>query len=363
MFGMRKMLKQNGPGKVLILMITCFTFVFTTFMPVAATAATVETAIKHNPPDYFVPKHRIQLDVAVKDPAGTKLVRCYFKGSGQADFVFVPATQTGGGSDGAFFSARLPAPSTATAKIEYLFLTVNNNNQIVKTQPFTIERDLSEDTPAWQYAPDKSEIQVSMELDKVPHELPGFTDNIVMNKVESGLRFGVVAGGLYYLTKDKKSHTSGQAASSTSAGTVTATTAGFSTAFLVGAGVLGAAALGGAAAAIGGGGGGSSSGGKELTEDTIVGTWSVTGSHPAGSTTSGKITYNENGSFSYNLSTLHLGDTSPSTEAGGGNWSLSGTYLTMNFDAGAIYEGYASGDSKSFVLDSTNNGWTLNFKR
>jgi hypothetical protein len=122
--------------------------------------------------------------------------------------------------------------------------------------------------PAWQDIPMENEIKVSMELDQVPSELPGFKDNIAMDAVESGLRFGIVAGGLYQLstaatassagsaaatTSAAATSTTGAAASAVSAGTVTAGAVGMSTAGLVGLGALGAVAVGGAAAAGGGG--------------------------------------------------------------------------------------------------------------
>ena len=40
MFGMRKMLKRNGPGTMLLVIFTSFIFVLTTFMPVAAAVST-----------------------------------------------------------------------------------------------------------------------------------------------------------------------------------------------------------------------------------------------------------------------------------------------------------------------------------
>ena len=346
MFGMRKMLRQNSPGKGLILLIACFTLVFTTIMPVTAQAAKTQTAVKHSPPDYFVPKFRIQIDATVSDPSGINLVRCYFKSTGQADFVFVPMTQTGGSGNGAFYSATLPAPSQATEQIEYLFLTVNNNNQIVKTQTFTINRKEKKDVPAWQHAPGGNEIQVSMELDQVPQELTGFTDNIVMNKVESGLRFGVVAGGLYYLTRDKAAHTSGTAASSTSAGTITAASAGYSTAFLVGAGIAGAAVVGGSAAALSGGGGGGSSSHDdgEITVKTLVGTWHVTESGQPSWYMDASL--NDNGRLTF---TEYVGYSSSGT----GSWTFNGStdYFTFSVDNGGGMSGYISGSTDNFYVD------------
>ncbi len=252
-------LSHDVPGKNLLVCVLCLSLVFGLILPVSGAKTNARTEMTHNPPDYFVPDYRLQLDVSVGDPAGVNLVRCYFKAAGEADFVFVPMTRTGGSDNAAKYSGVLPAPSAATKVIKYLFLAVNSNNVVVRSQEFSISGKAKSEPPAWQKIPKKGDIQVSMELDKVPSELRGFTDNIVMNRVESGARFGLVVGGLYYLTRDNAAHTTGAAASASSAGTVTAAAAGYSTAVLVGAGIAGAAAVGGAAAAASGGGGGGSS--------------------------------------------------------------------------------------------------------
>ena len=255
---LRQMFKQ---ARVVLVLCLSLSLVFTNFTPVfAASQADARTKMKHNPPDYFVPAHRIQLDVRVSDPKGVKLVRCYFKAAGETDFVFVPMSNTGKNS----YSGVLPAPSATSERIEYLFLSVNAENVIVKSQTFVLEKKDKDQVPAWQDIPMENEIKVSMELDQVPSELPGFSDNIAMDVVESGLRFGIVAGGLYQLstaatassagsaaatTSAAAASTTGAAASAVSAGTVTAGAVGMSTAGIVGLGALGAVAVGGVAAA------------------------------------------------------------------------------------------------------------------
>jgi len=67
MFTIRKMLRQNGPGKMMIITLICASLVFTTIMPVMASPG-VQTGLSHSPPGYFVPGYRIQLDCNVSDP-------------------------------------------------------------------------------------------------------------------------------------------------------------------------------------------------------------------------------------------------------------------------------------------------------
>ncbi|RJP84594.1 MAG: hypothetical protein C4518_18955 [Desulfobacteraceae bacterium] len=351
-----------------------------TFFTVSASAAT--TTMKHTPPDYFVADQRIQLETQVKDDQGVKLVRCYFKAAGEADLVFVPMVATG--SDA--YTGILPAPSTATTQIEYLFLAVNQSNQVVRSQNFFIYKDANQKTPAWQNIPKEGEIRVSIELDKAPTQLMGFSDNVTIDVVESSARFGVVAL-LYHAVTDSNDKSAGLGASSesvasaasttsvasaasatgaTSAGVITAGALGWSTAAIVGVGIGVAAVAGGTAAAVSGGGGGGGGGGndgepQDLTEKTIEGDWNVNGSSIYNWTTFGNITFNGNGTYSYSLRDK-APDQPPSDSSGTGTWTLVGSNLTLTFDAGAVYNGTATGDSNSFRMVS-DNGWTLNFIR
>jgi hypothetical protein len=355
-----------------------------------ATANAADTEMMHTPPDYFVPDNRIQLTAQVEDSEGVKLVRCYFKAAGEADLVFVPMNTMGSDK----YSGVLPAPSATTDQIEYLFLSVNNAKEVVRSQTFTMSKNAEEDLPAWQEIPKEGEIKVSMELDKIPTQLRGFSDNVTIDFVESGARFGVVAL-LYHNIRDSGSSGAGgtgSAASSTvagattsstalasattatgatSAGIITASAVGWSTAAIVGVGVGVAAVAGGTAAAVSGGGGGGGGDddhdnnpgqGEDLTEKTILGFWNLTGSSTGGATLEGDFTFNTNETFSYDWVTT-WSDNSTSESNGTGTWTLTGTNLVLNYDAGAIYNGTASGDSDAFTMVATNNSWTLNFKR
>jgi hypothetical protein len=265
------------------------------------------TKVTHKPIKYFVPGKRIALETTVKDSKGVSVVRCYFKAKGEADYVFVAMTESSGGA----YQGVLPAPGKNTEALEYLFLAVNGEKQIVKTQAYTVAKKDDDKVPAWQFS-GEGNLTVSTELAKAPAELAGFTDSIVMDVVESTARFGAVAG-LYALSQGSGSSgggggaappvaagggggggggaagagkagagagatgagkagaaaatpgavskgaasagTSGAATAATGAtmaGTVTAG-AGLSTAAIIGAGAL---VAGGAAAAAGGGGGG-----------------------------------------------------------------------------------------------------------
>ena len=225
------------------------------FAQESASSGTVKgtTKVKYKPIKYFVAEKRIRIVADVTDPEGIQLVRCYFKAKEQADFVFV--TMTPGSST---YTAILPAAAQTATSIEYLFLAVNNKNQVVKTTQFSVNIDASQPAPPWQDVAMEGQLKVSTELAQAPAVLEGFTDSIEMDVVESAKRFGFVVG-IYTITQMAAAGgATGAAAAATSAGTITAG-AGLSTAAIVGI-AAGAVAVGaGAAVAVGGGVGGSSS--------------------------------------------------------------------------------------------------------
>ena len=207
----------------------------------------VTTEVKHKPIKYFIPGHRISLDAKVTDESGVKLVRCYFKSGEQAEYVFVPMTITGGQQ----YRAILPAPADYAQKIQYIFVVVNVNQQVVKTQPFLAPKDADvAEPPEWQEVSATEDLSVYTELPQPPETLPGFSDSVQTDAVESSLRFGMVAG-IY----SSSATASTSAAAATSGGSITAT-AGISTTVVVATAVGLAAGAGAIAAADGGGGGG-----------------------------------------------------------------------------------------------------------
>ena len=113
---------------------------------IAIQAAEPATTIGHDPLPYFVPGHRIGIAAEVTDPAGVKLVRCYFRGQQYVDFCFVEMPGSGGDA----YRGILPAPDYSTEKIVYLLLAVNNDDLVVKSQMFAINRSDSQEVPEWQ---------------------------------------------------------------------------------------------------------------------------------------------------------------------------------------------------------------------
>jgi len=231
-------------------------------VPTAAYAAS-GTKVTHDAIKYFVPEKRIRLDATVVDPKGVTLVRAYFKGKTQADYVFVPmeAQKTDPNS----YVATLPAMAKSNESLEYLFLVVNGANEVVKTEPFTVNAKASGDVPSWQMVNDNEPMKLFTEVPNAPGVAASYSDSVSLNVVESGARFGLVAqlyagsssagaAGGAAAGGSGSAGATGAAASATSAGVTTAATAAVSMTTIVAA-----AAVAVGAAAAGGGGGGSSS--------------------------------------------------------------------------------------------------------
>jgi hypothetical protein len=329
----------------------------------ASAAEPAQTKVKHNRLKYVVPGKRIAIEARITDPEGIKLARCYFKAEEEANFVFVPMV-----ASGSTYNAVLPAPSDKTTGLKYVFLSVNSRNQVARTQEFEVpvDKDKKDETPKWQMDKDKQPVKVSVETNKAPSKVAGFSDSIKCDAVESAARFGLVVGlggAAAYATAGGGGGGGAAAASGT---TVTATSTGMSTtAIVVTAGALAVAAVGGGVAAASGGsggGGGNDNGGTTLTNQSIVASWGVTGSNVgSGATSSGSIQFNQNGSYSYSLRDVFPSGAQP-VATGSGSWNLNGSSLTLSFDKGAVYQGTATGNSTAFTMNSS-NGWTLNFTR
>jgi len=243
-----------------------------------STKATVK--MRHHPvATHFVPGKRIELFLKVKDPSGIKEARCYFRSEGSKQFVFVPMARVERSAlvgtldflEGERYRGILPAPDEKIEAIEYAFLIVNGNGDVVKSQTFRADKREGGVAPAWQKTSGDEPIRVFTDLEKSPKDVPGFGDNIQMDVADSAARFGMAVEGLYIAKAG--------AAAGASGGTATAGTSAFGATAIAGAGaaavVVGGVALSGGGGGGGGGGdeGGGGNGPVERFAGTISGSW------------------------------------------------------------------------------------------
>lgn len=278
---------HTGP-KVLVVMLSFFMAFPCSVISAAAAKAT--TQVKHKPPAYYLPGFRIILDAEIKDEAGVQVARCYFKTKKEKNFIFTDMAPKGNPT----YQATLPAPWVNSESIDYVFVAVNEDKKVVRTQVFSIKEketeqaaawreagevqelrldapqevleqyeavknDLREEysnkLPKWQLAEGLEEIVVLTEFEGPSTQLKGFYDNMVATTVPSSSKYGALAAGLY--TEEEIAAVGGKAAAASAtgastAGTISATAGGIS----MGALALGAAVVAGGAVAIGSSGGG-----------------------------------------------------------------------------------------------------------
>ncbi len=240
-------------------------------VPTAALAAS-GTKVTHDAIQYFVPGQRIRLDATVVDPKGVTLVRAYFKGQGQAEYIFVPMTAQQTKPDS--YVATLPALAKSNDLLEYRFLVVNGDNAVVKTDALVVKKKDSDEIPSWQMVKDDGPMKLFTELSDAPSVATSFSDSVSVDVIESGARFGLVAE-IYSASSSTAAvgttagSTSGSAAtgataSASNAGTISISASGLSTTAVVVAAAAGVAGIGAAA-----GGGGSSSTPTQTTSSFI----------------------------------------------------------------------------------------------
>jgi hypothetical protein len=159
----------------------------------AEEAMGVTTKITHETLKYFVPGSRIIVSMGATDPEGVKLARCYFRAKNEANFVFVDMNI--GGND--MYQGIIPAPSRNTEAIEYIILVVNEKNVVVRTPIIEVGLDANSSLPSWQTDDSGEQLAVKTELPGQPATVNGFSDSVKVDLVESVVRFGFVAEGIY----------------------------------------------------------------------------------------------------------------------------------------------------------------------
>lgn len=289
----------------------------------SALAEEIDVEIKHTPVTEVDAGERVALEAEISDPSGIKEVRVYFKSVEAEAYSFVPMST----KDGEQYTGQLPAPANGAGSFDYLLLAQTNSNKVFKSQTYTVT--IEDDDDAQSAVAKNEQIKVYTELEQAPVEISGFSDNIVINVVESAAKLGVVAG--IYSAATTGTSTSGAVA----AGTVTASTGISTTAIVIGA-VAAAAAVAGVAAVASsssdGDGDASSGVANRLTSTSILGTWNV---RENGNSFS--LTFNSNKNWS---------------ETGGnrGTWNLSGNTLSMADVKGQSWSGTVSGNSNNFTM-------------
>lgn len=380
---------------------------------IVSAAAKPDIKIKHDPPKDYVPGFRINLDTEIKKKTDVLVARCYFKTKKDKNLVFVDMVPKGNPG----YQATLPAPWVGSEYVEYAFVVVNKDKEVIRTQMFRMEELETEAATTWQEATEVKEVQldkaqeaveryeavkkdlereykdklpkyqrvegvgqldVLTEFDSPAGQLKGFYDNMIVTTVADSQKYGVLAEGLY--TPAEIAAAGGGSTITASTGAVTAGTVKATGA--IGLATIGLAALGigGIAALAGGGGGGSSSGSSnhsddshsdgssgggggtggdtgvdidEAEEDDFIGEFMATDQDRTFDEWNAVMTFNSGGTGTY-VQTME-----GVVASGTLTWSYNATTTTFTFtsDGGASFSGTPTGDTYNFSMTGVwNNG-------
>jgi len=372
---------------------------------IVSAAAKPDIKIKHDSPKDYVPGFRITLDTEIKKKADVLVARCYFKTKKDKNLVFVDMVPKGNPG----YQAMLPAPWVGSEYIEYAFVVVNKDKEVIRTQMFKMKERETAAATSWKEATEVKEIPldkaqeaveryeaVKKDLvreykDRLPKhqkedargkldvltefsnpsgQVKGFYDNMIVTTVSDSQKYGVLAEGLYTPAEIAAAGGGSKILASTgavNAGTVKATGA-------IGVGTIAIAALvaGGAAAAAGGGGGGgggssshsddSSGGGgdtgvdvDDATESDFVGTFAATDPSRTYAQYHATFDFNAGGTGSV---TEVLDDTTYQADI---TWAFDPATEVFSFAAvssPSTFSGTPSGNTNNFTLTGVWSGGT-----
>lgn len=106
----------------------------------------VSTTIDPKPLAYFVPGHRIALEAAISDATGIVEARCYFRMTPNGPLLYVPMEI----HEGDLYRCTLPSFGEDTPGIEYFFLVVNSQRQVIRSTYRQAKGSPAAALPEWQ---------------------------------------------------------------------------------------------------------------------------------------------------------------------------------------------------------------------
>ena len=232
---------MGGLKKYIALILTPLMMVFNIPLIVLANDQPKQPTVEivHEPVETAKAGERIVLKADIEDKNGIDVVRAYFKAEDGANYNFVemvPEDPNAAPLIEAEYTAILPAPNNAAHSITYLILVKNSFNVVVKSQNYWVKVETSDDNPQGG-----EPIKVYTELNDVPTQITGFSDNIVFDTVESATKFGIVAGLYQTMSKGAEGVVYG--------GTVATSTGGVGAGTII-LGTLAVAAVAGGAVAL-----------------------------------------------------------------------------------------------------------------
>ena len=162
------------------------------YIPEACGTTVPVTEILHEQVFSFLEGSSLPLEVAVKDPAGVTGVRCYFRFDSSLPFIYSEMA----GAKNNVFTTQLPVAIAAVQKIEYLFLVVNGQQQVILSPTFTSTKkgDNVQSTAVQNLVPEQYQLKSEVGGAATVKSFFLQPDNVQISLVPQQDHYGVLAG-------------------------------------------------------------------------------------------------------------------------------------------------------------------------
>ena len=163
------------------------------YIPDALSSGVPETQIAHQQLPFFSEESSLPIEVSVKDPARVTEVRCYFRFDSSVPFFYREMVS----AKDNIFTTKLPIAKSTVHQIEYLFLVVNGQKQVILSQTFALsKKNISNGSATDIRNFVQEQYQLKSEVDGADTAKEFFLqpDNVSISLVPQQDHYGVLSG-------------------------------------------------------------------------------------------------------------------------------------------------------------------------
>lgn len=154
-----------------------------------------KTTITHEGIDFFASGERLVLNAVMRDEGAITEARCYFKTNLEKNYLYVSM----GNQSGDNYQCILPALNAEAQILEYFFLIVNKNGQVIRSVPYKVTETQKNFTPQERSPVDTSlQLYVYSELEVINlHDTAIIDDETTLLSTGNVRRFYGLRAGVY----------------------------------------------------------------------------------------------------------------------------------------------------------------------
>lgn len=142
---------------------------------------------------YFPDNEKLSFNVNVHDPVGVTEVRLYFRFDSSQPFVYREMTDVGEGG----FTTKFPAVKPTVKAIEYVFLVVNQQKQVIISQTYTMTKKNDrrpDSTSAQGVRPEQYLLKTEVVGTEKVKTYFQQSEKISISQISSQFHYGILAG-------------------------------------------------------------------------------------------------------------------------------------------------------------------------